>query len=80
MIARLVPMRFPQFRIVTLPPPPSRDRKAVQAAHRHRPDPNDMSTVLAYLLYTNLFWYVVFVPLVALVCTVVTEWARESKG
>ena len=34
---------------------------------------------LPYVLYTNLFWYVVFVPLVALVCTIVTEWVRESE-
>lgn len=38
-----------------------------------------MRTLLGYVLYTNLFWYVVFVPLVALVCTVVTEWVRGSK-
>lgn len=35
--------------------------------------------VIAPVLYSNLFWYVIFVPVVALVCTVVTEWARESE-
>jgi len=35
-----------------------------------------LTRLIRYVLYTNRFWYVVFVPVLALVCAAVTEWVR----